>query len=246
VSLSVEEVREQFAAADVHPGGWALPVNIRGDEDTYRRGLAVLPRYAVLAHELGSPWCFTPIRPYSDELDYAANLEGHLARLRPVAQILAEHGCRLGLEFVGPKTLRTGHAYSFIHTIAGALDLTGRIGTDNTGLLLDSWHWYTSHATIADLDQLSAHQVVYVHVNDAPAGHKVDEQIDKQRLLPGASGVIDIVGFLRALERMGYDGPVVVEPYNEDVVALAPDDRARAARESLCKVWSLASLSSPA
>ena len=33
-----------------------------------------------------------------------------------LAQILAEHGCRLGIEFLGPKTLRTGHPYAFIST----------------------------------------------------------------------------------------------------------------------------------
>src|SRR5260370_19885215 len=163
---SIQAVKDRFLDAGIRPGGWGLPIDFRGAEATYRAGLADLPAFALLAEALGSPWCATWIWPFSDELDYAANMDFHVQRLRPVARILAEHRCRLGLEFVGPATLRAGHTYEFIHTIEGALELGRRIGTGNTGLLLDCWHWYTSHATVADLDRLSADQVVYVHVND--------------------------------------------------------------------------------
>ncbi|HZS91827.1 MAG TPA: sugar phosphate isomerase/epimerase [Chloroflexota bacterium] len=233
---SVDEVKGRFAAAGLRPGGWGLPVDFRRDDETYRAGLQALPCQAGLAQALGSPWCSTWILPFSDELDFAANMERHVERLRPAAQILADHGCRLGLEFVGPKTLRDGHAHEFIHTIEGALDLGRRIGTGNVGLLLDCFHWYTAHGTADDLARLSADQIVYVHVNDAVPGRGPDEQIDGERLLPGASGVIDITAFLQALGRMGYDGPVVVEPFNAEVNALPPAERVRAVAQSLTSV----------
>lgn len=233
---SVDEVKGRFAAAGLRPGGWGLPVDFRRDDETYRAGLQALPCQAGLAQALGSPWCSTWILPFSDELDFAANMERHVERLRPADQILADHGCRLGLEFVGPKTLRDGHAHEFIHTIEGALDLGRRIGTGNVGLLLDCFHWYTAHGTADDLARLSADQIVYVHVNDAVPGRGPDEQIDGERLLPGASGVIDITAFLQALGRMGYDGPVVVEPFNAEVNALPPAERVRAVAQSLTSV----------
>lgn len=239
---SAQDVRDRFRAAGVRPGGWGLPVDFKGTEEAYRAGLAKFGRYAALASQLESPWCFTWILPYSDELEYAANMERHVALLRPVARILADHGCRLGLEFVGPATLRAGHKHEFVHTIAQALELGERIGVGNTGLLLDCWHWYTSHAAVQDLATLTRDQVVYVHVNDAPLGRQIDAQIDTERLLPGASGVIDIAGFLQALQRMGYDGPVAVEPFNAEVRALAPADRVRVAGQSLAQVWMQAGL----
>jgi len=239
---SVQEIKDRFNEAGVRAGGWGLPVDFRGAEERYRAGLAKLPEFAALAHELGSPWCATWILPFSDQLDYVANMEWHVKRLRPVAAILADHGCRFGLEFVGPTTMRKGHKYEFIFTMDGALELGQLVGTGNTGLLLDCWHWYTAHGTVEDLKRLTAEQVVYVHVNDAPAGRQVDEQIDNQRLLPGASGVIDIASFLQELERMGYDGPVVVEPFNAELNALPPAERVRATRESLAKIWSQAGL----
>jgi len=239
---SARDIKGRFDAAGVRPGGWGLPVDVRRDEETYRQGLAALPRYAALAAALGSPWCYTWILPFSDDLDYAANMARHAERLRPVARTLADHGCRLGLEFVGPKTMRAGHTHTFIHTIDGALDLGARIGTGNVGLLLDSFHWYTAHGTAADLARLRAEQIVFVHVNDGRAGRGPDEQLDQERMLPGGSGAIDIGAFLRALERMGYDGPVAVEPFDDDVRALPAADRVRVTAASLRAVWRQAGL----
>ncbi|GCE17079.1 sugar phosphate isomerase/epimerase family protein [Dictyobacter kobayashii] len=239
---SVQEIKERLQEAQLRPGAWGLPVDFRGDEESYQAGLAQLPAYAELAQALGSSRCSTWILPFSDTRDYQANIEFHASRLRPVAQILADHGQRFGLEFVGPKTMRAGHRYEFISTIAGGLELGQQIGTGNTGLLLDSYHWYTAHGSVAEIQQLTNQQVVYVHVNDAPAGRAVDEQLDSERLLPGASGVIDIAGFLQALQSIGYDGPVVVEPFNAEHRALPYAERARATRESLAKIWQQAGL----
>jgi sugar phosphate isomerase/epimerase len=241
-TTSLQDILDRFHDAGVRPGGWGLPFDFRGDDAAYQEGLRLLPECAALAQALGSPWCFTWILPFSDQLDYAANMDRHAQRLRPVASILADHGCRFGLEFVGPATARVGHVHQFIYTIDGALELADRIGGNNVGLLVDCWHWYTSHGTAEDLARLTAQQVVYVHVNDAPADREVDAQIDNQRLLPGKSGVIDIVSFLHALVVMGYEGPVVVEPFNAEVKALPAAERVRAAADSLNDIWAKAGI----
>jgi sugar phosphate isomerase/epimerase len=83
---------------------------------------------------------------------------------------------------------------------------------------------------------------VYVHLNDAPKGISVHEQIDSKRELPAATGVIDVAGFLQALKAVGYDGPVTVEPFNQAVREMSPKDAVRAASESLDKAFRLAGL----
>jgi sugar phosphate isomerase/epimerase len=75
--------------------------------------------------------------------------------------------------------------------------------------------------------------VVYVHINDAVVGVDVDEQLDDVRTLPGATRVIDLVGFLQALDRIGYDGPVAVEPFDGSLAGLPPDERVRLVAQSL-------------
>jgi hypothetical protein len=146
----------------------------------------------------------------------------HIERLRPIAETLGECGICFGLEFLGPKTLRDDKRFSFIHTLPGILDLATEVGP-NVGVLLDSWHWYTSGATVGDILALKPEQVVSVHVNDAPAGIPLDTQQDMKRKIPGATGIIPIVAFLRALHGIGYDGPVTPEPFDSDLAAMATD-----------------------
>ncbi|MFQ6095953.1 MAG: sugar phosphate isomerase/epimerase family protein, partial [Candidatus Bathyarchaeia archaeon] len=224
-------------------GGWVLPVNFRGDEKTYRRDLEELPDYAEIAEELGCRRVFTWILPFSDELSFDENFEFHVERLRPVAEILEDHRCHLGLEFVGTRTVRVGHKYEFIYTMDGVLRLCKAIGTKNLGVLLDSWHWYATYGTLDQLRKLKGEQVIYVHINDAPAGISIEEQIDNVRCLPGETGVIDLVGFLKALKEIQYEGPVTPEPFSKKLTEMSVTEAVKLTGESLDKVWKEAGLS---
>lgn len=218
-------------------GGWGLPVSVQGDEEQFRAGLENLRRIAPAAASVGATRCATWIPSGSDERSFSQNLAFHIDRLRPVAEILAEHGCGLGLEFIGPKTFRQPKKHPFIHTMGGMLELCEAIGTGNTGLLLDSWHWYTSHGTLDDLYRLKDEDVVQVHINDAPAGVPVDEQVDSVREIMGETGVIDLSGFLRALRDIGYTGPVTPEPFSAKLREMAPAEAVAHAGAALKKVW---------
>lgn len=218
-------VQNLFAEAGVRPAAWGLPIQWRGTDAHFEEGLTDLPRLAQAAQAIGGPRTMTWIMPGSNDLDYDANYAFHVARFRPIAQILADYGCAIGLEFIGPKTLRDSQKYPFIYEMKPMLAMGQDIGP-NVGLLLDCWHWHTSHGTLDDLRALKPAQVVYVHVNDAPEGIPTDEQVDNRRALPGATGVIDIAGFLQTLQAIGYDGPVTPEPFASELAAL-PSDEAR-------------------
>lgn len=235
-------VKELFVASGIHIGNWGFPVEFRRDDATYQADMAGLSRLARAAQRLGATRCATWMLPFSDELRFVDHFDLMVKRLRPAAQILADHGICLGLEFVGPSTLRRGHKYSFISTMEGMLGLCGAIGTGNVGLLFDSFHWYTAHGTAQDIASLRNEDVVLVHINDGIAGRGPDEQIDGERALPGETGVIDLAAFLKGLTAIGYDGPVVVEPFSERVKAMEPHDAATATRESLRQVYSTAGL----
>jgi sugar phosphate isomerase/epimerase len=182
---------------------------------------------------------YTWLMPASDDLPFHANFDRHVALLQPVARLLAEYGCKLGLEFIGPRHMREQKRYGFIYSLEGMLCLARAIGA-NVGLLLDSYHWYTSLGTLADIRTLRAEDVVYVHVNDAPAGVPVEAQHDQVRRLPGATGVIDLSGFLGALREIGYDGPVTPEPFDQQLNILSPKDACQTADDHLRTVWEAA------
>lgn len=237
-----EHWRKVLADHGLVPGGFGIPVGRDTPEEELAEGLEKtreLCRYAVA---LGTNRVGMAILSWSDERPFDEEFEFQVSKLKPIAQVLADEGCRLGLEFLGPKTLRDGHQYEFIHTMEGMLELCSAIGTGNVGLLLDVWHWYTSGGTLEEIRALSDADVVYVHINDAPAGIPVDEQIDNVRCLPGETGVIDLAGFLQALNDIGYTGPVTPEPFSQRVREMSPEDAARTTGEALKEVWQAAGL----
>lgn len=230
-------VQDAFKSAGVAPAVFGLPVEWRNDEETFQSDLANLPQLAKAAADLGTSRTASWVLSGSNERPPDENLAFHLSRLQPVAQILGDYGISLGLEFIGPKTIRDTLKYPFEYTCHGMLELAKQIGP-NVGLLFDTWHQYTSHGTLADISKLIAKDVVYVHVNDAPAGIEIDQQIDNKRELPGATDVIPVKAILSALVEIGYVGPVGVEPFNEALGQIAnPDDRVAAVMDALNKVW---------
>jgi sugar phosphate isomerase/epimerase len=239
---SAAEILEWVAAMKekgVRYGTGGLPVEFRRDEDRFKKDLSQLPRQAGLLKQLGVNRVATWISPGDNELTYLQNFEQLKTRFREAAKVLQDYDIRLGLEFVGPRTSRARFRFPFICTQLDMMELVGAIGTPNVGLLLDSWHWYTSHGTVEELLRLANKGIVHVHVNDAPSGVPVDEQVDNRRALPVTTGVIDLKGFINALVKIGYDGPVECEPFDQELRKMDPDAALLKTSESLNRLWDL-------
>lgn len=204
----VEKSRELLAANDVVIGSIGLSVEWRTTEEAFLEGLEGLAFSAAAARALGCTSCCTYILPSTDE-KAAHFMALATRRLRICAQILGAYGIKLGLEFVGPHHLRTRWAHPFIWTLEETLDWIDAIGESNVGLLFDAYHWYTNGLTKSDIEALRADQIVHVHINDAP-DVPIEEALDNRRLYPG-EGVIDLVGFLQGLNKIGYNGAVTQE-----------------------------------
>jgi len=238
--FGIPQTVELFAANNLRMGGFGLPVEYRKDEATFKSGIRELPRWAGIAEELGCHRCTTWVLPGSDENSFDEQFRLLRGRFRDCALIFRDHGIRLGLEFIGPKTLRDQFKHEFIYTLGGMLELAEAIGTGNVGLLLDAWHWYTSGGDTEQLRRLTNDHVVYVHINDAPAGIDRDQQVDNVRALPMETGVIDLPEFLRALDDIDYDGPVTTEPFCAELSKLHADDAVTLVKQSMVRGWDAA------
>lgn len=201
-------------------GAAGLPVDFRTDDAAYKAGMSTLPGQAKTLHEVGVTRVATWILPGDNQISYLENFERHRQRLTPVAKILEDEGIRFGLEFVGPRTSKNMFRYPFASTQKGMLELCDAIGTANIGLLLDCWHWHTSSGTVEELLTLTNERIAEVHVNDAQRGIPTDELMDLKRQLPTTTGVIDLKGFMGALSKIGYDGPISCEPFDAELKAM--------------------------
>ncbi len=95
------------------------------------------------------------------------------------------------------------------------------------------------HGTVEELLTLTNKDIVHVHVNDAPEGIEVDAQRDNQRRLPTTTGVIDLKGFMNALKKINYDGPVECEPFDNKLRQMPDPKKLKTTIDSLNRLWTL-------
>ena len=237
----IEHVKNLFSDTAVMPGAWSPPVDWRGEG--WQADIEKLPEYAEVAVELGalraSTWC----PPSSSDREFDENFKWHVERFGAIAETLKPYNIRFGIEFIGPQTLRPADKHDFIYTMEGMLELARAIGTGNVGLLLDAWHLYTSGGDLDDLDKITNHDIVNVHVNDAPEGLSFAEYNDHDRRLPMESGVLPLEGFMKKLIALGYDGPVTAEPFSKRVNSIEdPTEATELTAEYMAKLWDVAGL----
>jgi len=225
--LDVARVRDLMAEAGVRPGYFGLaPGRLPVPDTDFRAALASLPLVAARAEQLGFTRAALVVLPFHETLAFDAAFAEMTARLNEINAILDAHNIALGLEYVSPLTRRAAYPHTFVHDLRGMLALCEAVQSPRVGLMLDTFHWHCAGETVADLEALSPEKIVVVHVNDAPPV-PTEAQTVGERALPGATGVIDIAGFLGALRTIGYDGPITCEPMAAAITRLgAPDDEA--------------------
>jgi len=237
--LQIGDLLDQMKAKGLRLGPAGLPVDFRKDDATFYAGLKALPETCKALQRAGVWRVSTYILSFDRNLSYLQNFRSHAYRLRACAQIMKDHGQKLGLEYLGPMTLWRRERHAFIHSLGETRELIAAIGTGNVGIQLDSWHWFTADETEADLLALRNEDIITVDLNDAPQGIALDQQIDSARELPAATGVIPIKVFLDALRKIEYDGPVHAEPFNAALRSLPREEACAAAAAAMKKAFAL-------
>ncbi len=196
----------------------------RGDDAAFQSGLKSLDEDARFSAAVG---CFKMMQtlPPTSPTPKDEYRPRYRDRIAAVAEVLQRSNIRLGLEFLGVQQFRTRpNAHEFIWQMGEAVAFAKECGP-NVGVVLDAWHWHHSGSTVQDILSAGTSRVVHVHVSDAreqPAA----EVRDNQRLMPG-EGVIDLVGFFKALEAIGYEEAVSPEPLGRIPAEMTAEDAAR-------------------
>ena len=197
-----------------------LPFQFRESESDFKLGIGKLVYNAVIMQGAGATRMNTWIMPTHNKYTYRENFDLHVNRLGEIANRLLPYDINLGLEYVGPKTLMARDKFSFIRTMDELKELIEAIDMPNVGYQLDAFHWFCTGENVEELKSLKAEQIVTVDLNDAVVGRTADQQLDYERELPGKSGIIDLATFLKALNEIGYDGPIRAEPFNKELAEM--------------------------
>ena len=209
------------------------------DEARFKDRVAKIAEDAKVLQRAGVTRSFTWVANHSNDRTYRANFRLHVERTREVGKLLADHGVRIGLEYLGTKSMAMKGRYPFVQTLAEMKELTEETRLDSVGIALDAWHWFQAGDTEQDIRTLTNRQAVCADICDAPAGVPKHQLPDSPRRLPCTTGVIDLRGFLRGLVAIGYDGPLGTEPFDKTLRTLPAEKALQTATDAMNKALAL-------
>jgi D-psicose/D-tagatose/L-ribulose 3-epimerase len=178
------------------------------DPDIRERGRAYLRMCIDLAAEVGSPHVAGPMFSATGKTRLLAEDEREQQRrwatesLREIADYAGERGVRLAIEPL--NRFET----DLVNTLEQALDLCERIGRENVGLLLDTFHMNIEEKSVGDAIRTAGDRVVHFH------------PCENDRGTPG-SGHVPWSETFAALRDVGYDGPLVIESFTPAIKEIA-------------------------
>lgn len=172
------------------------------DEGTVRRGEEHLTAVLQVLHELGSSHlCGVIYGPMKKHMRPVTELEvrngqAALGRLAATAESL---GIRMSLEIVNR------YETNILNTAAQAVGYVRQIGADNLGAHLDTYHMNIEEPDMFTPVVAAADHLEYVHIGESHRGYL-------------GTGSVDFGAFFRALQHVGFDGPIVFESFSSAVV----------------------------
>ena len=125
-------------------------------------------------------------------VELAQAMDWLAAALRECSAVAHPNGIRLALEPINR------YETMLVNTAAQGLDLIERVGADNFGLLLDTFHMNIEEPVIEEGIRLCGDRIFHFHVADS------------NRWYPGA-GHLDFKSILRTLDATGYSGWITGE-----------------------------------
>ena len=178
------------------------------DPGAHRGGVAYLESCVDIATALGArivggplygaPLVFAGRAPAPvDPDERRRRIDAVVAGLVTAARRAADSGIVLGLESL--NRFETDIA----NTAGHAIEIVDRVGSPGLGVMLDTFHMNMEEFDLSRAIRRTAGRLVHFQANENNRGFV-------------GSGHIDWPGIARALDDIGYEGPIVLEPFRRD------------------------------
>jgi D-psicose/D-tagatose/L-ribulose 3-epimerase len=173
------------------------------DPDAVKAGEAKLNKILEILHELESNYLAGVIYSALNKYMQPATQKGRqnsMDVLRRVAERAQSLGIGLGLEVVNR------YETNIMNTARQGLAYVRELDHDNVGIHLDTYHMNIEESDMVQPVLDCGDKLVYVHIGESHRGYL-------------GSGTVDFDNFFKALDRIGYKGPITFESFSSAVVS---------------------------
>lgn len=197
------------------------------DASGHARLLSECEELCRVAAEINCPYIVVVPSPLPEGKSRADVIDESARVLDELGRIAERYGVALAFEFLGQTDCS-------VQTLPQAAEIAGRVGRDNVGLVIDSFHFYAGGSKVESIDALDARKLFIFHINDAE-DLPLEQLEDRHRLLPGL-GILPLREIVSALRRINYDRVTSVEIFRPEYWERDPIELAREAHQAVSRV----------
>lgn len=185
-------------------------INSLGDAslpDSVEDKLEECRRLCDLANRIGAEMITVCPSFIEGEHQREALLDRSAENLFKLSEVAKEFDVKLAFEFLY-------FSKSSVRTLGDSRKLVERVGSRHLGLLVDSAHLFLGGSSLRELESTPGDLIFLVHIDDI---RKTEgEPRDEDRVMPG-DGILPLKEYLKTVLMTGYDGPIMVEIFNEEL-----------------------------
>ena len=193
---SFENASRFLVSSKLRVASFRAPISLDDDEDAFANKLNQLQAIAQIAQRCSAESAVLEIPTGTDRLPYPEYFEVIRKRIVQIAELLSAHGIRLALRLSSIADLQEKQ-FKFIRDINGLVALIRSCNSKNVFVVLDTWNWHLAQGKPEHLDDLGVDRVALVYLSDCKEGVDSAAATIEDRLLPGSTGVIDCVAWLK-------------------------------------------------
>jgi 2-keto-myo-inositol isomerase len=226
---SLDKLRRMLDDAGVQP--WTINaisyVGVGGAEGT-ARAVARCRELSRIAQAIDCPWVLV-VPGATEGRAPAQAVEDTAACYEALVDVAAEYGVGVAFEFMG-------FPWAAVRDVASAWQLVQRVKRPNTGMIVDTAHFYAGDSSLESLADVPPDKLIVLHINDLEAGIAKPDILDSHRCYPG-EGIIPLQAIIGAIRATGWDGVLSVELFREEYWRRDPQTVADEAKARTLAVW---------
>ncbi|MCC8179411.1 MAG: sugar phosphate isomerase/epimerase [Planctomycetes bacterium] len=222
---SYEDLMQLMRYCGVRP--WtinAIGMSTMQEADGEARVMKETEQFAEFAAAIGCPWIVACPGGKDVKTSWDEIITKSAKSFGKQADIAWKRKINLSFEFLG-------FGWASVQTVSEAWAVVKEANRGNTGITIDTAHFYSGSSTLAEISALPRHALAVFHMNDLVDKPKV-EIGDYDRIMPG-DGVIPLADICTEVKRIGFDGVASIEIFNHEFNQQNPETIAKTAYEKM-------------